>query len=319
MASGRARGSMAIARRASVAQRARIAGGALALFLIAAGLGMTLGTGGAGPAAAAGDPVIAAAGDIACDPAQTAFNGGDGRAGVCQQKATYDLLTQIDPAAVLALGDTQYYCGGFDAFSNSYALSWGKLRAKTYPVPGNHEFLTAPGRRRRRHRMRQQQHRRRRLLPVLRRGGSRGQAGAGVVQLRHRKLAFDRPQLLVRLRRRLRSGERTGDVAGERSLGAPEPMHPRLLAHPVVVEWRPGGAEQRAFRRGARRCGCGRDLERSRPYLRAVAPGCLGPTRRAKWDPRVRRRYGRSRPHLDRVRGAEQPSPKTTRRSACSS
>ena len=96
-------------------------------------------------AAAAGDPRIAAAGDIACDPGTANFNGGNGRSGICQQKATYNLLNQGSFAAILALGDTQYFCGGYQAYLQSYNLSWGNLLAKTYPVVGNHEYLTSPG------------------------------------------------------------------------------------------------------------------------------------------------------------------------------
>ncbi len=44
------------------------------------------------PVAAASDPVIAAAGDIACDPASSAFNGGLGNSNSCRQKYTSDLL-----------------------------------------------------------------------------------------------------------------------------------------------------------------------------------------------------------------------------------
>jgi hypothetical protein len=101
----------------------------------------------AAPAAAAADPTIVAAGDIACDPGNKNFNSGSGQAGVCQQKATYTLIANMNPApaAVLPLGDTQYYCGGYQAYLNSYALSWGKLLDKTYPAVGNHEYLTGPG------------------------------------------------------------------------------------------------------------------------------------------------------------------------------
>jgi hypothetical protein len=122
-------------------------GGALSLLLVvgvaaAAFSGVFAG----GRTASAGvDPVIAAAGDIACDPSNSSFNGGLGKGSACQQLATYDLLQQIDPAAVLALGDTQYYCGGYQAYVQSYALSWGKLLSKTYPAVGNHEYLTSGG------------------------------------------------------------------------------------------------------------------------------------------------------------------------------
>jgi calcineurin-like phosphoesterase family protein/fibronectin type III domain protein len=96
-------------------------------------------------ASASVDPVIAAAGDIACDPANSNFNGGNGKNGACQQLATYNVLQQVNAAAVLALGDNQYYCGGYQAFQQSYALSWGHLLSETYPSVGNHEFLTSGG------------------------------------------------------------------------------------------------------------------------------------------------------------------------------
>ena len=54
------------------------------------------------------DPVIAAAGDIACDPQSTSFNNGAGTATACRQQHTSDLL--LDPTvfpdltAVLPLG-----------------------------------------------------------------------------------------------------------------------------------------------------------------------------------------------------------------------
>jgi acid phosphatase type 7 len=96
-------------------------------------------------ALAASDPVIAAAGDIACDPTSSSFNAGNGTSSACRQKYTSDLLINMNPAAVLALGDNQYYCGGYDAFMQSYNLSWGKVKAITHPVVGNHEYLTSGG------------------------------------------------------------------------------------------------------------------------------------------------------------------------------
>jgi len=95
--------------------------------------------------AAAGDPVIAAAGDIACDPASTNFNGGDGTTANCAEKATSNLLVGQGFAAVLSLGDNQYYCGSAAAFGASYDPTWGRVKSITHPVVGNHEYLTAPG------------------------------------------------------------------------------------------------------------------------------------------------------------------------------
>jgi chitodextrinase len=100
-----------------------------------------------GPAelAAAGDPVIVAAGDIACDPSSSSFNGGNGTSNSCHQKATAAVIAGVNPAAVLDLGDNQYYCGGYSAFLQSYDLSWGAFKSITHPSIGNHEYLTSGG------------------------------------------------------------------------------------------------------------------------------------------------------------------------------
>jgi hypothetical protein len=89
------------------------------------------------------DPVVAAAGDVACAPDDGSYNRGLGTAGACQQAATAALLDAIKPDAVLALGDLQYENGTADAFAASYGTTWGRWKAKTYPAPGNHEFNSA--------------------------------------------------------------------------------------------------------------------------------------------------------------------------------
>ena len=95
--------------------------------------------------AAAADPVIAAAGDIACDPADTHLNGGNGMVSQCAEKAVSNLLVSQTFAAVLSLGDNQYYCGSLAAFNSVYGPTWGRVKSITHPVVGNHEYLTAPG------------------------------------------------------------------------------------------------------------------------------------------------------------------------------
>lgn len=83
--------------------------------------------------------LVAAAGDIACDPTSPGFTSRD--SSQCQQVATSNLLLSIHHlAGVLPLGDDQYECGRADAFAKSYAPSWGRLRKITHPVPGNHEY-----------------------------------------------------------------------------------------------------------------------------------------------------------------------------------
>ncbi len=97
------------------------------------------------PVAAAGDPVIAAAGDISCDPTNSNFNAGNGSSGSCREKYTSDLLVGQPLSAVLDLGDNQYYCGGYQAFLQAYDPTWGRVKSITYPAVGNHEYLTSGG------------------------------------------------------------------------------------------------------------------------------------------------------------------------------
>jgi calcineurin-like phosphoesterase family protein len=94
--------------------------------------------------AASADPVIAAAGDIACDPAAAAFNAGAGVKTQCRQGATSNLVAAIAPDAVLTLGDHQYTRGTYEQFMASYDPSWGRAKDITFPAVGNHEYDT-PG------------------------------------------------------------------------------------------------------------------------------------------------------------------------------
>ena len=97
----------------------------------------------AAPSARAADPVIAAAGDIACQSTSAAFNGGLGTPTRCRQRHTSDLLVGSGLAAVLPLGDTQYCCGTARSYLESYDPSWGRVKAISRPVPGAHEYETA--------------------------------------------------------------------------------------------------------------------------------------------------------------------------------
>ncbi|HWM90261.1 MAG TPA: metallophosphoesterase [Thermoanaerobaculia bacterium] len=99
------------------------------------------------PAAGQAPPppvTIVAVGDVACDPADSAYNGGAGTATRCRMMATSDLALGLQPAAVLLLGDNQYEDGTLAKYQASYDPSWGRLKAVTKPVPGNHEYMT-PG------------------------------------------------------------------------------------------------------------------------------------------------------------------------------
>jgi hypothetical protein len=85
-------------------------------------------------------PVIAAAGDIACDPANPTFNNGNGTPTQCHQRFTSDLLVGRNLAAVLTLGDNQYEYGSLSQFRGSYDPSWGRVKSITHPTIGNHEY-----------------------------------------------------------------------------------------------------------------------------------------------------------------------------------
>lgn len=103
-------------------------------------LGMV--SGGVSTLQAAGDPAIVAAGDIACDPTLSTFNGGAGTANNCHMQATANLVLSLNPTAALALGDTQYTSATTSEYSQSYDPSWGKFKGITFPILGNHEYLT---------------------------------------------------------------------------------------------------------------------------------------------------------------------------------
>ena len=90
------------------------------------------------------DPIIAAAGNIACDPAWPQFNGGNGTATDCRDKDTAALLDK-SLAAILTLGDAQYDCGGAAAYAQAYNRAWGRFKSITHPVPGNHDYVSSGG------------------------------------------------------------------------------------------------------------------------------------------------------------------------------
>ena len=89
------------------------------------------------------DPVIAAVGDSACDPADANFKGGAGGRSSCHHRAVSDLLVNRNLAAFLPLGDNQYEDGTLAKFLASYEPTFGRLKTITRPVVGNHEYLTA--------------------------------------------------------------------------------------------------------------------------------------------------------------------------------
>lgn len=75
-----------------------------------------------------GDPVFVGAGDIA--------NSGAG------DSATATLLDGI-AGTVFTTGDNVYNSGTASEFTSYYAPTWGRHRSRTYPSPGNHDYVTS--------------------------------------------------------------------------------------------------------------------------------------------------------------------------------
>jgi Calcineurin-like phosphoesterase len=107
--------------------------------MVARTLTVALGLIAAFSAKAVADPVIMAAGDIACDPTDEGYNGGAGSADRCHQQATSDLLVSTPLDAVLPLGDIQYDSATTARINAVYAPTWGRVKSISRPTPGNHE------------------------------------------------------------------------------------------------------------------------------------------------------------------------------------
>jgi hypothetical protein len=92
----------------------------------------------ASPAAAVADPVVAAAGDIACTTAPI-LSGSS-----CHYGKTADLIDNAPAATdVLALGDIQYECADYPLFLTRYDKTWGVFKSITRATLGNHEYYVA--------------------------------------------------------------------------------------------------------------------------------------------------------------------------------
>ena len=78
-----------------------------------------------------GSFVLAAAGDIAAQCTASDPN--------CVHPKTAKLVEAMNPAAVITMGDNQYDDAHLSDFRAYYDKTWGKFKAITHPVPGNHE------------------------------------------------------------------------------------------------------------------------------------------------------------------------------------
>jgi Calcineurin-like phosphoesterase len=81
---------------------------------------------------------VAAVGDMACAPGSSVTST------KCRQLAVSNLVVNDpDNEMLLALGDLQYENGDLAGFQSTYDSSYGRIKAKTMPTVGNHEYGTA--------------------------------------------------------------------------------------------------------------------------------------------------------------------------------
>ena len=80
--------------------------------------------------------VIGAAGDVACASVPS------DQQDHCQYDDTADLLVGL--AGILVLGDGQYETGSYEDYATYYGPTWGRYLARSFPVPGNHEYAEDP-------------------------------------------------------------------------------------------------------------------------------------------------------------------------------
>jgi hypothetical protein len=83
--------------------------------------------------------IVAAAGDIVCDPTDPGYAGTGAE---CHFRQTLALLGLKHYHAIFTLGDEQYECGTANAFQVAYASTWGKYKSITHPAVGDHEYGT---------------------------------------------------------------------------------------------------------------------------------------------------------------------------------
>ncbi len=99
-------------------------------------------------------PVLAAVGDISCQPGtpqeaekktDTCDQGSMSTVRDAAQNATAEQVEAMKPALVAVLGDEQYQNGYYSDFENSFDKYWGAFKFLQRPAPGNHEFYDNHG------------------------------------------------------------------------------------------------------------------------------------------------------------------------------
>jgi hypothetical protein len=94
------------------------------------------------PAEDADAPVFIGAGDIGSCP----LRNGKYRFKGTMAEVTAELVTSLLPAdprkgVVFVAGDNAYMVGSAQQYAECYDPTWGRFKARTRPVPGNHEYI----------------------------------------------------------------------------------------------------------------------------------------------------------------------------------
>ena len=180
------------------------------------------------------DPRVVAVGDIACDPDSGFFNNGEGIAGACHQLYTADLVAQIQPDAIVGLGDYQYENGTLDKYGRAFDLSWGYFRSLVHPAPANEHDQYGGGD----------------WYTYWKPNLPPGTATYSAYSLGPRRLAPDRAARGLRRPQlgRLRGGTPAREVVEGRPGRASERLHAGLLAR-AALDQRPAPPERLQLRR----------------------------------------------------------------------
>jgi hypothetical protein len=138
-------------------RRLTIAVSAVALLALAAGGVFAASSGFPGdspwPYAGTSDsPLLAAVGDIACQPPpplekekSTDVCGSPTLGGMAAEAATANQIENEHPDLVALLGDEQYQVGRYEDFTGSFDKTYGAFKFLQRPSPGNHEFYLSHG------------------------------------------------------------------------------------------------------------------------------------------------------------------------------
>lgn len=88
-------------------------------------------------------PLLAFVGDMVSDPDASARDQEEGTPIASRFKDVSNLVATSNCTYFVCLGDNVYENGQLDQFQSAYEHTFGRVKTKTIPAPGNHEYQTA--------------------------------------------------------------------------------------------------------------------------------------------------------------------------------